>query len=390
MSLLVTVAVGTGEGVHDVAEGLVVGDEAEGDLVGELHGVAGRVVGEGGGAADDVLAAPDVDVLPDGPDLVDHGVVEEEDGVVGRGVEVLELGRTAAHPVSATVNTHGVVVVAVALHELLEVLDVDHVEDEFGNLLVGVELVADVVVEVTGKATTVVVEVALDVLERRADGSKVGNEVAEGAALHTATASTRLKVDVHGIEVGIAPACDVLAVATHGELVAVEDLTVLDVASVGSPVPVRHNTGVTTEVLQILLERVGEEAVPRQEVRSHVNLSGVVDVGGDILVVTSENTGVVDLLGLSHTLRRCVVETSDSVGERLAVFVGHLGELFADLGVIVVASCVAAVHVVTHAVVGSLCHIPPGVAIGDLVGVVVRNRRRLSESKARNGGQRGQ
>lgn len=321
VDLLVAVAVGTGEGVHDVAEGLVVGDEAEGDLVGELHGVAGRVVGEGGGAADDVLAAPDVDVLPDGPDLVDHGVVKEEDGVVGRGVEILELGGTAAHPVSATVNTHGVVVVAVALHELLEVLDVDHVENKFSDLLVGVELVADVVVEVTGKAATVVVEVALDVLERRADRAKVGHEVAEGAALHTATTSTSLKVDVHGVEVGIRPVCDVLAVATHGELVAVENLSILDVASAGSPVPVRHDTSVATEVLQILLERVGEEAVPRQEVRGHVDLSGVVDVGGDVLVVTSEDTRVLLLLVRTHTLVWCVVQALDSVGERLAVFV---------------------------------------------------------------------
>lgn len=315
VGLLVTVAVGTAEGVHDVTEGLVVGDEAEGDLVGELHRVAGRVVGEGGGTADDVLAAPDVNVLPDSPDLVDHGVVKEEDRVVGGGVEVLKLGRTTAHPVSATVNTHGVVVVAVALHEFLEVLDVDHVKNKLGDLLVGVELVADVVVEVTGKATTVVVEVALDVLERRADGSKVGNEVAEGAALHTATASTSLEVDVHGIEVGVRPVGDVLAIATHREFVAVEDLSILDVASAGSPVPVRHNTSVATEVLQILLERVGEEAVPRQEVRGHVDLSGVVDVGGDVLVVTSEDTRVLLLLVRTHTLVWDVVQAGDSVGE---------------------------------------------------------------------------
>lgn len=242
-------------------------------------------------------------------------MVKEEDRVVGRRVEVLKLGGTATHPVSATMNTHGVVVVAVALHELLEVLDVDHVKNKLSDLLVGVELVADVVVEVTSKATTVVVEVALHVLIRRADGTKVGNEVAEGAALHTATASTRLKVNVHGIEVGVTPACDVLAIATHRELVAVENLGILDVASAGSPVPVRHDTSVAAEVLQILLERVGEEAVPRQEVRGHVDLSGVVDVGGDIFVVAGEDTRVLFLLVVTHTLVWDVVQASDSVGE---------------------------------------------------------------------------
>lgn len=387
---LVTVAVRASEGVHDVTEGLVVRNEAEGNLVVELHGVAGRVVGEGGGAADDVLAAPDVKVLPDSPDLVNHGVVKEEDGVVGRGVEILELGRATTHPVSATVDTHGVVVVAIALHELLEVLNVDHVENKLGDLLVGIVGVADIVVEITGKAATVVVEVALDVLEGRADGTKVGDKVGEGAVLHAATASTRLEVDVHGVKVSVLPSGDVLAVTAHGELITVENLAVLDVTGIGSPVPVRHNTSVATKVLQILLEGVGEEAVPRQEVRGHVDLSGVVDVGGNVLVVTSEDTRVVGLLVIAHTLIRGVVQASDSIGERLAVFVGHLGELLADLGVVVVASRVAAVHVVTHAVVGSVGHIPPGVAIGNLVGVVVGDGRRLSESKAGNGGQTGQ
>jgi hypothetical protein len=373
--LLVTVAVGTGEGVHDVAKSLVVGDEAEGDLVVKLHGVAGRVVGKGGGAADDVLAAPDVKVLPDGPDAVDHAVVDEEDGVVGRGVEVLELRRSTTEPVSATVDTDGVVVVAVALHELLEVLDVDHVEDELGDLLVGVVGAADVVVEVTGQAAAVVVEVALDVLEGRADGTKVGDEVAEGTVLNAATASTGLEVDVHGVKVDVLSASDVLAVATHGPLITVEDFALLNGTSVAGPVPVRHVTGVAAKVLQILLERVDEESVPCEEVGSHVNLSGVLNVSGHIFVVASEDTRVIGLLVGGHTLGRSVVEALDGVGERLALLLRHVPPLLANLSVVVVASTIAAIHVLTHTVVGHVGHILPGIAIGDLVGVVVRNRR---------------
>lgn len=390
LSLLVAVAVGAGEGVHEVAEDLVVGDEAERNGVGELHGVAGRVVGEGRGTADDVLAAPDVEVLPDGPDVVDHAVVDKEDGVVGRRVEVLELRRTAAQPVATTVDTDGVVVVAVALHELLEVLDVDHVEEQLSDVRVGVVGAADVVVEVTGQAAAVMVEVAFNVLVGRADGSEVGDEVTEGALLHAATSSTRPEVYVHGVKVDVVPVGDVFTVSAHGELITVEELTVLNGASIGSPVPVRHVTSVAARVPEVLLERVDEEAVPREKVGGHVNVHGVVDVSGHIFVVASEDTRVVGLLVIPHALIGSVVEAVNGVGERLALVVGHLPELLADLGIVVIAVAVAAVDIVTHARVGGAGDILPGGARCDVFSRVVGDGGRLGKGKARDGGQTGQ
>lgn len=389
--LLVAVAVGAGEGVHEVAEGLVVGDEAEGDHVGELHGVAGRVVGEGGGAADDVLAAVDVEVLPDGPDTVDHAVVDEEDGVVGAGVEVLELGGATTEPVAATVHTHGVVVVTVALHELLEVLDIDHVEEQLGDVLVRVEAGADLVVEVTRQAAAVVVEVTLNVVVRRADGAKVGNKVAEGAVLHTATASARVQVDAHSSEVNAVPVGNVLSVATHGELVAVEDLTLVSLASVLSPVPVRHVTSVAAQVPEVLLHGVDEETVPCEEVGSHVNLSGVVDVGSDELVVASENTRVVGLLSVGHAGIRHVLKARHGIGERLALLLGHVPPLLTDIGVLVGAGGVLArVDVVPLVGVGLVANIPEGLARGNVLGRPVGDGRRLGGNDARDGGHAGE
>lgn len=388
-ALLVAVAVGAAEVVHEVAEDLVVGDEAEGDHVGELHGVAGRVVVEGGGAVDDVLAAVDVEVLPNDPDAVDHAVVEEEDRVVGAGVEVLELGGAAAEPVATAVDAEGVVVAAVALHELLEVLDVDLAEDEVGDVLVAVVLAADRGVQVTGQAAAVVVEVALDVLVAvgRADGAKVGDKVVEGAVLDAATTSSGREVDLHGSEPGVGPVGNVLSVATHRPLVTVEDLTVLGSGGISGPVPVGHVAGVATQVPQVLLQGVDEEAVPCQEVGGHVDLGGVVDVSGDELVVTGEDTRVVGTLSIGHALRRGVVKAGDGVGEGLALVLRHGPELLADLGIVVGAGLVAAVDVVTHATVGGVAHILEGGARLDVLGGVVGEGGRLSKGEAGDGGQ---
>ena len=320
--------------------------------------------------------------------MVDHAVVDEENGVVGGRVEVLKLRGTTAEPVTATVHTHGVVVVAVALHELLEVFDSDHVQHEVGDLLVGVVGAADIVVEVTSQATTVVVELVLDVLEGRADRAKVGDEVAEGTLLDAATASTGLEVDVHGVKVGIASACNVFAIAAHGPLVTVEDFTLLDGTGVTSPVPVRHVASVATLVPQVLLKGVDEEAVPREEVGGHVDSLGELNVGGNVLVETSEDARVVSLLSVGHALVGHVVKALEGVGEGLALLLGNVPPFLADLSIVVGALAVAAVDVVTHAVVGGVGDIAPGLARVDIVlaPVVVV----LSSSKTRNGGQTGQ
>jgi len=117
-------------------------------------------------------------------------------------------------------------------------------------------------------------------------------------------------------------------------------------------------------------------------------LLGELNVGCNVLVVTSENTRVVDLLGIGHALVGDVVEALDGIGEGLALLLGHVPPFLADLSVVVVALSVAAVDVVAHAVVGGVGDITPGLARVDilLAPVVVV----LCSSNARNGGQTGQ
>jgi hypothetical protein len=134
--LLVTVAVRPSKRIHQVTKHRALGNKAERQGVLERHGVAAiEVVG----AVDLVLAGLAVHVLPDGPDAVDHGVVDVEDGVVGGRVEVLELRGAAADPVAAAVHAE-LVVADVALHQALEVLDGVLADDEVGyfpkNMLV--------------------------------------------------------------------------------------------------------------------------------------------------------------------------------------------------------------------------------------------------------------
>ena len=126
--LLVTVAVRAGKSVHQVTEHRAGGNETEGKGVLQGHGVAALEVV---GAVDLVLAGLAVHVLPDGPGAVDHGVVDVEDGVIGGGVEVLELGRATTDPVATTVDTE-LVVADVTLHQALEVLDGVLTDDEVG------------------------------------------------------------------------------------------------------------------------------------------------------------------------------------------------------------------------------------------------------------------
>ena len=83
---------------------------------------------------DGVLAALRVECLPDGPYAVDHGVVEEEDRVVGRRVEILHLRGTATDPVAGAVDTE-LVVANETLHLGLEVLNVGLAEQKLGDVL---------------------------------------------------------------------------------------------------------------------------------------------------------------------------------------------------------------------------------------------------------------
>merc|ERR1712003_466523 len=121
--LLVAVAEWSRHGVHEVTEGLVLSNEAEGQDIAELHVGGGRAVQESGGALDDVLT----------------------------------LGWATTDPVTATVDTE-LVVAEEALHERLEVADLRLAEDELGDVGVGVVALREEVAQVTDKAARVVVE----------------------------------------------------------------------------------------------------------------------------------------------------------------------------------------------------------------------------------------
>lgn len=133
--------------------------------------------------------------LPDGPHAVDHGVVKEEDGVVGRRVEVLHLRRAAAEPVAGTVDAE-LVVADEALHLSLEVLDGGLAEEKLGDVGVGVVAAAEVGVQVTNQAAGVEVVFVLDVVAVRAVERTEVAEVAarEGTGVDTAATGARGKV----------------------------------------------------------------------------------------------------------------------------------------------------------------------------------------------------
>ena len=116
----------------------------------------GRVVHEGTGTGDGVLALVEVQVLPDPPHAVDHAVVMPEGDIAGAHVDIA--AGVAAHGVmAATVNADGAAA-GNALHGHLEVPDVVVVEDELDNLGEGVVSLQDLGGEGTLQAARVVGE----------------------------------------------------------------------------------------------------------------------------------------------------------------------------------------------------------------------------------------
>jgi hypothetical protein len=256
--------------------------------------------------------------------------------------------------VAAAVHAE-LVVADVALHQALEVLDRVLADDEVGYFL-GLEvLLREPGVEVTNKAARVGIELVDHiVVVGRINGSEVGGEggVAEGAAVDAATTGTSREVDVLQAKVGVGSAGDVLAVAAHGVFVTVEDLALLRSLGVNGPVPVGKGASVATAVLQVRLELEDEVPVPGEEVGGVVDLEGVLDVGGDVFVVSGLHTSVGTAVSRKILVsRRHVLKASDGVGELLAHLLGHGTELSADGGVLVSAATLKVAGL--HALVGN-------------------------------------
>jgi hypothetical protein len=132
--LLVAVAELATHGIHQISEDLVLAGETKGKAVGEFPFTAGWAVVQSFRSLDSVLAVFRIERLPDSPDAVDHGMVEEEDRVVGRRVEILHLRGTTTEPVAGAVDTE-LVVADETLHLGLEVLDVGLTEKKLGHVL---------------------------------------------------------------------------------------------------------------------------------------------------------------------------------------------------------------------------------------------------------------
>lgn len=318
-------------------------------------------------AGNDILSTVDIQVLPDHPHPVDHGVVQEEERVGGRGVEVHHAA--ADLPVAAAVDAEFVRVRVVALHEGLEVFDVDLIQQEGGEVGVSVVGLGEEGVDVPFEAAGVVFERGVDVVGvGQVEGPEVDDVVDEGARGHAAAACAGRVGYVLLGEPGGGAAGDGLAVAAEGEGVAGEEGGVLRGGGIERPVPVGHDAGVAAEVDEILLEVVGESAVPGEEVGSIVDVHGVVDVGGDEFIEAGLHSGILGCFGGGHDLGLHVLQTDDGVGEGLPRGRVEGAPFFADVCVFVGAGDVAAGgDVGSHGFVGYVRDVLEGLTVGDLL-----------------------
>ena len=257
-------------------------------------------------------------------------MVEEEDRVVRGRVEVLHLRGTTTEPVTGAVNTE-LVVADEALHLGLEVLDIGLTKQELSHIRVGVVAGAKEDVQVTDEATGVEVIVVLHiVIVRAVKRSEVAEvDARERTRVDTSSTSSRRECHVHQTKVGIGASVNENTITTHRELITVENLALVRCVGVTSPVPVRKVTSVTACVDEIVLPLPDVVAVPGKEVGGDMDIHRHVDVGGNVFVVTADNTwSGCAALGRSRSL----LKAHDGIGEALAVLVRHLPELCADTG----------------------------------------------------------
>lgn len=385
--LLVAVAELAAKGIHQIAENLILAGKAEGNAVGQRLLRRRRAVVQRGSAVDGILAVLGVQSLPDRPDAVDHSVVEEEDRVVGRGVEVLHLRGATAEPVAGAVDAE-LVVADEALHLRLEVLDGALAEEELGDVRVGVVAAAEEDVQVADQAARVEVVVILDVVVVRAVERAEIAEVAagEGAGVDAAAAGAGREGHVHEAEVGVVTVGHVDTVAAERELVAVEELALVGCVGIGGPVPVGKVSGVAASVDEIVLPLPDEVTVPGEEVGGDVDVHRHVDVGSDVLVVARLHTGVHAGIGSGGDL----LQAHDGIGEALAVLVRHLSELGADTSRL--EGAVTAELALLQALGGDLAGISQSLAALNLFSAVllkrgnVARRERGSRARRRSGG----
>jgi len=231
-----------------------------------------------------------------------------------------------------------------------------------------VELAREPAVQVTDETARVVVELVGNVvIVRGVNRAKVSLEascVAEGTRRHTATTSAWREGEAHETKESAIAAGNVLAVAAHGELIAIEELTLINGHGVASPVPVRESASVAAGLGQVGLDGEDVVTVPRKEVGSSMDVVGLVDVGRDILVVAGSHTRVGSAARLG-VARAGLLETLHGVRERLALVIGHGPELGTHTRVLVGAGAIGLASL--HAGVGKSADHVPCLARGDLV-----------------------
>lgn len=240
--------------------------------------------------------------MPDTPVAIDEAVVEEEDGVAGRGIDVRHDGSdTVVAPGMTPALGAGLVVGIVGA----SLADVD----------VGLGTVGCVAVVVVSSETVG------GVARARADVQRQ-----EGKLLHTRLASREGCISLTGRKGRTDAIGNAIAVDLDGAKVLVgEDGRGSVVACVARLVEPRQVAGIAAHGAQLVLEGPDVVAVPRQE------LGVAVDVGGELLVDGDEV--LVAALGLAEGARgRLAHEALDGRHEGLLARGVEAVPLGADMG----------------------------------------------------------
>lgn len=76
--LLITITISITKSIHKLTELDITGDETERNHIVQSHLGTRGTVAQSGSTLDDELTTVDIQVLPCGPDVVDHTVMKEE------------------------------------------------------------------------------------------------------------------------------------------------------------------------------------------------------------------------------------------------------------------------------------------------------------------------
>ena len=116
-NLLVAVAISLSKRIHQFAENTIISNETKRNNIIQSHLSTRRIVSQRRGTLDNKLTAVDIQVLPSSPDVINHTMMKEKQGIGRLRVEICCI---ASHsPVTSSVDTEGVTRV-ISLHAFLK------------------------------------------------------------------------------------------------------------------------------------------------------------------------------------------------------------------------------------------------------------------------------